>query len=75
MSITKFTVYTVKLIDELGNCYHEENITGYSDRQKYIKEWLKGDSYSYSNVADVTCVVKVTGEELWYYECKENFDA
>lgn len=71
MTTTKQNVYTVKLIDEFGNCYHEENIVGYLERQNYIKNWLAGLTYSYIHTGDVTAVVKTTGEELWYYDAEE----
>ena len=58
MIISNRTLYTVKLIDEFGECYHEEDIVGFAERQKFIKG-LSGD---------VTAIVKTSGEELWFYE-------
>lgn len=71
MTTTKRNIYTIKLIDEFGNCYHEENIVGYIERQKYIKEWLAGLTHSYVQVGDITVVIKTTGEELWYYGAED----
>ena len=68
MIISNRTVYTIKLIDELGDCYHEEDIQGYAERQKCIKNWLGSSGYSRLAKGDVTVIIKTSGEELWFYE-------
>lgn len=68
MIISNRTLYTVKLIDEFGECYHEEDIIGFAERQKFIKDWLASSGYSRLVSGDVTAIVKTSGEELWFYE-------
>lgn len=62
--------YTIKYIDEYGECFQEYNHLRYNDKNRAVKEWLKdtGDHYIRAECGEITQLIKFSGEELWYYE-------
>nr|DAW66503.1 MAG TPA: hypothetical protein [Caudoviricetes sp.] len=60
--------YHLKLIDELGNCYLDEVVRGFRNRQSKISKWKGTDRFVKLTQGDMCILIKSSGEELWYYE-------
>ena len=60
--------YNIKLIDELGNCYFDEIVVGFRNRQDKIARWIGSDRFVKLTQGDMNVLIKSSGEELWYYE-------
>lgn len=63
-------LYTIKMIDEYGECFNEFSGVGFRERNFCIKRWLAdvGDNYIRAEFEDIVQLIKYSGEELWYYE-------
>lgn len=61
-------VYTIKLMDEYGECYQDTQVP-YNKRNlhKCVRDFLKNQSYSRHYIGDVMVIVKSSKEELWAY--------
>ena len=60
--------YHIKLIDELGDCYFDEIVVGFRNRQDKIARWIGSDRFVKLTQGDMNVLIKSSGEELWYYE-------
>lgn len=56
------------MIDELGNCYFDEIVVGFRNRQDKIARWIGSDRFVKLTQGDMNVLIKSSGEELWYYE-------
>lgn len=65
------TSYTIKHIDEMGDCYLEETIESIKARNERLREWAGGYPYSTVKTGDITVLSKINGEEVWFYVNKD----